>query len=132
MTKKLIGIVMFFALASFVSGAAFAKDRDNNPPGKRGGPGTNWENPAGPAGGPGASPNARPVYNHQHNYQYKHYNAYHHCASAYCNQHPHKCACGEPVLDNDSNPPGAAGGPGTNWENPPGPAGGTGASPNKK
>lgn len=30
---------------------------DNNPPGPRGGPGTNWENPPGPAGGPGVSPN---------------------------------------------------------------------------
>ena len=33
------------------------KDRDNNPPGPRGGRGTNWENRPGPAGGPGASPN---------------------------------------------------------------------------
>ena len=31
-------------------------DRDDNPPGPRGGPGTNWENPPGPRGGPGASP----------------------------------------------------------------------------
>lgn len=29
------------------------------------------------------------------------------------------------------NPPGPAGGPGTNWENPPGPKGGPGASPDK-
>lgn len=36
---------------------ALAQDFDNNPPGWRGGPGTNWENPRGPAGGPGASPN---------------------------------------------------------------------------
>lgn len=34
-------------------------DRDNNPPGMRGGPGTNWENRPGPQGGPGASPNRR-------------------------------------------------------------------------
>jgi hypothetical protein len=34
-------------------------DRDDNPPGPRGGPGTNWENPPGPRGGPGASPNSR-------------------------------------------------------------------------
>ncbi len=33
------------------------RDRDNIPPGPRGGAGTNWENPPGPAGGPGASPN---------------------------------------------------------------------------
>jgi hypothetical protein len=32
------------------------RDRDDNPPGMRGGPGTNRENPPGPAGGPGASP----------------------------------------------------------------------------
>ncbi len=32
-------------------------DKDNNPPGPKGGPGTNWENPPGPKGGPGASPN---------------------------------------------------------------------------
>ena len=34
-----------------------AQDLDNNPPGLRGGPGTNWENPPGPVGGPGTSPN---------------------------------------------------------------------------
>ena len=34
-------------------------DRDNNPPGRIGGPGTNWENRPGPQGGPGASPNRR-------------------------------------------------------------------------
>lgn len=33
------------------------KDMDNNPPGPKGGPGTNWENPPGPQGGPGAGPN---------------------------------------------------------------------------
>ena len=31
--------------------------------------------------------------------------------------------------DKDNNPPGPAGGKGTNWENPPGPKGGPGASP---
>lgn len=31
-------------------------DKDNNPPGPKGGPGTNWENRPGPQGGPGASP----------------------------------------------------------------------------
>ncbi len=35
------------------------RDRDNNPPGMRGGPGTNWENRPGPQGGPGASPDRR-------------------------------------------------------------------------
>ena len=36
-----------------------------------------------------------------------------------------------PLIDIDNNPPGPAGGRGTNWENPPGPKGGPGASPNK-
>lgn len=33
--------------------------------------------------------------------------------------------------DYDNNPPGSAGGPGTNWENPPGAEGGPGASPDR-
>lgn len=37
-------------------------DRDNNPPGPRGGAGTNWENRPGPQGGPGAGPDRR----HEH------------------------------------------------------------------
>lgn len=37
----------------------YYRDRDGNPPGPRGGPGTNWENPPGPRGGPGASPDRR-------------------------------------------------------------------------
>jgi len=32
------------------------RDPDPNPPGPKGGPGTNWENPPGPTGGPGKSP----------------------------------------------------------------------------
>jgi hypothetical protein len=38
------------------------RDRDWNPPGPAGGPGTNWENRPGPSGGPGASPDLRGVY----------------------------------------------------------------------
>ena len=34
-------------------------DNNNNPPGRRGGPGTNWENPPGRRGGPGAHPDRR-------------------------------------------------------------------------
>jgi hypothetical protein len=40
-------------------GRDYRYDRDDNPPGPRGGPGTNWENPPGPRGGPGASPDRR-------------------------------------------------------------------------
>jgi hypothetical protein len=37
-------------------GGGGRRDPDDNPPGRRGGPGTNWENPPGPKGGPGKSP----------------------------------------------------------------------------
>ena len=37
-------------------GGGGRRDVDDNPPGRRGGPGTNWENPPGPRGGPGKSP----------------------------------------------------------------------------
>jgi len=43
--------------STFAATGAMARDRDDNPPGPAGGPGTNWENPRGPVGGPGASPN---------------------------------------------------------------------------
>lgn len=39
-----------------LSSPVLAHDRDRNPPGRAGGPGTDWENPPGPRGGPGASP----------------------------------------------------------------------------
>lgn len=35
------------------------RDCDNNPPGRLGGRGTNWENPPGPRGGWGTSPDRR-------------------------------------------------------------------------
>ena len=104
-------------------GGAVVRDRDNNPPGARGGQGTNWEkndfrrggdrdnNPPGPRGGQGT------------NWEKNDYRR-----------------------DNDNNPPGPRGGQGSNWEkndyrgydnnpgqdnpsyrdNPPGPRGGKG------
>lgn len=53
-----IRTVALSALAVLVLGLAPAgahPHRRNNPPGARGGPGTNWQNPPGPRGGPGAS-----------------------------------------------------------------------------
>jgi len=101
------------------NGSALAWDRDDNPPGPLGGPGTNWENPPGPVGGPGSSPDWRPYPNRPHaptgayapGWRYPPY--------------PHR-------YDRDDNPPGPRGGPGTNWENPPGPQGGPGSSPNRR
>ena len=51
------------ALSALCVSPALARDWDNNPPGPRGGPGTNWENPPGPIGGPGTSPNVRRGWN---------------------------------------------------------------------
>lgn len=93
---------------------AWHRDRDNNPPGPRGGPGTNWENPPGWRGGPGASPDRHWPRSYLH--------------GAWWVWVP-TAACWMP--DPDWNPPGWRGGPGTNWENPPGPAGGPGVSPDR-
>ena len=49
----------FSLMAAYPVGVSFTQDFDNNPPGPRGGRGTNWENSPGPLGGPGASPNRR-------------------------------------------------------------------------
>lgn len=107
-----------------LSGPALARDFDNNPPGWRGGPGTNWENPPGWRGGPGASPDRYWRWGHYHPHYHYHPHR-HYWRGAYWYWRPrHAC------WDRDDNPPGLAGGPGTNWENPPGPAGGPGASPN--
>ena len=51
---------LVLATVALGTGCAHAqyRDRDNNPPGWRGGHGTNWENPPGPRGGPGISRDA--------------------------------------------------------------------------
>ena len=103
-------------LALTLIAPAGAWDRDDNPPGPIGGPGTNWENPPGPVGGPGTSPDRRP--GHRHPRRRCLYWRLGHPIRDWCH-------------DRDDNPPGPIGGPGTNWENPPGPRGGPGASPNR-
>lgn len=112
------------------------RDRDNNPPGLRGGAGTNWENPPGPKGGLGASPDVR----YRHTLWLKgrmspaEWTGFVALSvverNAFCLKRGiQKDYC---WFDRDNNPPGVAGGPGTNWENPPGPVGGPGASPNRR
>ena len=54
--KILSGLIL---LSMLMTAAICAADNDDNPPGLRGGVGTNWENPPGPRGGPGASPDVR-------------------------------------------------------------------------
>lgn len=107
------------ALALALGLGACVTDYDDNPPGPRGGPGTNWENPPGPTGGPGASPDYRNFRSWRHAY----YNG------RYYYLHPRRNCWYLP--DRDDNPPGPVGGPGTNWENPPGAPGGPGATPDR-
>lgn len=113
--------------------------RDHNPPGPLGGPGTDWKNPPGPAGGPGASPGRHKHLHQHHRYLRKHMTnaewlAFRNLAlaerHAFCDKK--RISLKNCWYDNDDNPPGPAGGPGTNWENPPGPAGGPGASPDRR
>lgn len=113
--------------------ACATQDRDGNPPGWRGGPGTNWENPPGPAGGPGASPDRILVYGGNryvftpvgNGYYYHPAYGYWHGRYGWWNG-DRRC-----WTDRDGNPPGRAGGRGTNWENPPGLRGGPGVSPDR-
>jgi Spy/CpxP family protein refolding chaperone len=102
----------------------YRRDRDNNPPGPAGGGGTNWENPPGPAGGPGASPDRHKVFTPEQREKLK--NMSPEQRRAYLK---HLREQSLQRRDRDNNPPGQAGGAGTNWENPPGPAGGPGTSP---
>jgi hypothetical protein len=101
---RLLASAGALVLALGIAAPVMAHDRDNNPPGWRGGPGTNWENPPGWRGGPGASPDRRWQYDRPH----RHW-----------------------ARDRDDNPPGPRGGPGTNWENRPGWRDGPGASPDR-
>ena len=59
---KLILIILALTAGLVIGthGFAQAQDSDSNPPGPRGGAGTDWENPPGPRGGPGTSPDSRP------------------------------------------------------------------------
>ncbi|MFZ5616524.1 MAG: hypothetical protein ACOZAA_04285 [Pseudomonadota bacterium] len=114
--------------------SACAYDRDGNPPGPRGGPGTNWENPPGPVGGPGASPDRLPlIVNGSRIYLERRADGYY-FHPAYGYWHPRHGWWNEAErcwIDPDGNPPGRRGGRGTNWENPPGLHGGAGASPDR-
>jgi len=127
---------LLFAIMTVVAApAALARDRDDNPPGPAGGPGTNWENPPGPAGGPGASRDLR----HHHRWlqtqmtraEWQAFMAMK-AAERYAFCDKKRIPFDRCRYDRDDNPPGPAGGPGTNWENPPGPAGGPGASPDRR
>lgn len=124
-----------------ISGTSLAKK--NNPPGPKGGPGTNWDNPPGPAGGPGSSPGVKPaapppgVGAEKHRAFCLDHPADASCQGwlppkehGYCKYHPADPAChqrhGKFCRKHPSHPKcQAAAAP----DNPPGPAGGPGAGP---
>ena len=58
LSRNWIRTLALSSLAVLVLGLAPADahpHRRDNPPGRRGGPGTNWQNPPGPRGGPGTA-----------------------------------------------------------------------------
>ena len=133
-TALLLGTLLAIGAAGASQARDVRQDRDHNPPGRAGGPGTNWEHPPGWRGGPGASPDHRD-WRHKGErhrfdrvaggYYFSRGYGYWHPAHGFWNQ-ARRC-----WLDNDNNPPGRPGGRGTNWENPPGWRGGPGASPDR-
>lgn len=139
MNAKSMGIVIATGLLALAAaGMADARDghrdHDNNPPGPAGGPGTNWENPPGWKGGPGASPDRRWWVDGGHRYEFRLVDGGYYFNQAYGYWHPKYGFWNQAArcwFDNDRNPPGPAGGRGTNWENPPGRRGGPGASPDR-
>ncbi|MDB5972644.1 MAG: hypothetical protein JWQ90_5094 [Hydrocarboniphaga sp.] len=128
-----ISLLLIAAALALVPALGSARDRDDNPPGPAGGPGTNWENPPGEKGGPGASPD-RPIVISNQTYQFRAVGGgyyYHPDYGYYNDKHGYWNQGRKCWSDNDNNPPGRAGGPGTNWENPPGRKGGPGTSPDR-
>jgi hypothetical protein len=129
-----LGVLSLLAIPGMAT--AGPRDHDNNPPGPAGGPGTNWENPPGAAGGPGTSPNRHRFLWGGRNYDFEVRTGGYYFHPEYGYWHPNygfwnqRSRCWWKP-DNDRNPPGPAGGRGTNWENPPGMAGGPGTSPDK-
>lgn len=130
----LAAALLALSTTACASPAGWRRDRDGNPPGPVGGPGTNWENPPGWRGGPGASPDHRWWRHRGQRIRFERvaHGYYFHPAYGYWLpgygfwNHARRC-----WLDHDANPPGRAGGRGTDWENPPGWRGGPGASPDR-
>jgi Spy/CpxP family protein refolding chaperone len=119
--------LIFTALMSVFTLPGFAADADNNPPGPTGGPGTNWENRPGMQGGPGMSPDRHPRLSAEQREKLRAMSPEDRKAFAKKMREERAQMRG----DRDNNPPGAAGGVGTNWENRPGPQGGPGSSPDR-
>ena len=133
--NTMIGIALLALSAAGVAAAHDHRhDHDGNPPGPAGGRGSNWENPPGWKGGPGATPDRRWWVDNGHRYEFRRVNGGYYFSPVYGYWHPNYGFWNQAARcwnDRDGNPPGRAGGKGTNWENPPGWKGGPGASPDR-
>ncbi len=132
--KWLIAALLLTGTLAATDASAQRRDRDNNPPGPAGGPGTNWENPPGWKGGPGTSPDRRYFRADGKRYEFKRASNGYYYSPVYGYYNPSYGLWNQAKrcwIDFDNNPPGPRGGRGTNWENPPGPRGGPGASPDR-
>ena len=130
----LIAALLMLGVAVNAGATDRPRDRDNNSPGRAGGHGTNWENPPGWRGGPGASPDYRNWRHKGQRHRFDRVAAGYYFSPSHGYWHPQHGFWNQAKrcwLDNDRNPPGRAGGRGTNWENPPGWRGGHGASPDR-
>ncbi|TCJ18499.1 hypothetical protein EZJ19_01950 [Parasulfuritortus cantonensis] len=127
--------LLFAVMTALTATSALARDRDDNPPGPAGGPGTSVQNPAHPAGGPSVSADVRShrqwLQKQMTKKEWQHFRTLRQEErQRFCvKKHITKDRC---WFDRDDNPPGPRGGPGTNRDNPPGPAGGPGAGPNHR
>ncbi len=130
-------VLLAGVVALAIAGGAQAqgrRDRDHNPPGPVGGPGTNWENPPGWRGGPGASPDYRYWRHRDQRVRFDRVRQGYYYSPSYGYWHPRFGFWNQVARcwsDRDDNAPGPRGGRGTNWENPPGWRGGPGASPDR-
>jgi hypothetical protein len=114
---RTLGLAALAALSLGVGSAEAQAPRWSNPPGPRGGPGTNWVRPAVPRA-PRAAVRVRPFRGAPRG-----------VGPVFRGGFAFGFGYGARRPGFRSNPPGPAGGWGTNWANPPGPAGGPGASP---
>lgn len=133
-TPWILAMLLLAGTAAADAQAQQWRDRDNNPPGRAGGPGSNWENPPGWRGGPGTSPDYRYWRHRGQRYRFVRVNAGYYYSPTYGYWRPGYGLWNQVTrcwIDFDNNPPGPAGGRGSNWENPPGWRGGPGASPDR-
>ena len=110
------------------------RDLDNNPPGPKGGPGSDWEKEDKQAAKEAWKLKKEEIKEELKEDREEAKEIRQEKKEEWIEAHPNADPPGPvggpgagPRFDNNNNPPGLAGGPGTNWENKPGPQGSPGA-----